>query len=157
MTTNIENKVTYETYTMTEAQMKKLARNALMVAGHEMGEKGDHWPVIKNTITDIMMDWEKLETERNVQAEMKIHLYAQLEEMEGKLKDCTEEERKAAAPLLSELREIYEAFFTQAAVEELYLTDSEDDNELFLEQMEKPAHVKRAEAILDTLMEDDDE
>lgn len=153
MTTEATNKtVTHESYTLSEAQMKKLARNALLTAGHEMGEEGDHWPVIKNTITDIMMDWEKLETERNVHAEMKAHLYTQLKEMEAKLDECTVEERAAATPLLKDLREIYDAFFTEAKTEELYLSNKDD---LVFEEMEKPAHIKRAEAILETLMEDD--
>lgn len=157
MTTETENNVvTHETFTMTEAQMKKLARNALLVAGKEMGDEGDHWPVIKNTITEIMMDWEKLEAERNIQAEMKIHLYAQLEDMEAKLKDCPAHEQEAAAPLIAELREVYDAFFTKAEIEELYMSD-DDDADLIFEDIEKPAHIKRAEAILDTLMEDDND
>ncbi len=141
------------TFTMTEAQMKQLARNSLMVAGHEMGEEGDHWPVIKSTITEIMHDWEKLENERAVQAEMRKHLYAQLKEMEAKLPTCSAEERKIAAPILAELREIYDAFFESVQQEELYLAE---DTDLIFEDIEKPLHIRRAEAILETLTEEQD-
>ena len=156
MTTNEQKKVTEESYTLTEAQMKKLARNALLTAGHEMGAKGDHWPVIKNTITDIMMDWEKLDQEREVQNQMKTHLYHHLEEMETNLKGCTQEEQEAATPLLQELREVYDAFFTEREVEELYLSN-DDKDDLIFEDTKKPDHIKRAEAILDTLMEEEDD
>jgi len=141
---------TDETYTMTEKQMKDLARNALMVAGNEMGKEGDHWPVIKNTITDIMMDWEHLEREREVHAEMKIHLYEQLDIMKENLKNCTLEEKKIAAPLISELEEIYDAFFTEVKMEEIYMAENDDE-------VEEPVHIKRAEAILNVLMEENDD
>ena len=42
--------------------MVSLVRNALLVAGHEMGANGDHWPVIKSTIHSIMKDWEDLKS-----------------------------------------------------------------------------------------------
>ena len=67
---------------MPEEQMVHLVRNALLVAGHEMGKDGDHWPVVKSTIHSLMKDWEDLKVERNVHAELKKHVYAQLDEME---------------------------------------------------------------------------
>jgi len=46
---------------MPEEQMVHLMRNALLVAGHEMGADGDHWPVVKATIHSLMKDWEDFE------------------------------------------------------------------------------------------------
>lgn len=140
-------------FDLTETQMQSLVRNALMVAGQEMGEKGDHWPVIKQTVTDVMRDWENLRIEREVHAEMKRHLYQQLAAMEQILLTCPKEEQKTVAPRLAELREIYDAFFTDVEREELYLAD---DVELYLAEAEKPLHIRRAEAIIQTL-EDEDE
>ncbi len=150
MTTIIKDKATIE---MTETEMKALVRNALMVAGREMGETGDHWPVIKKTIADLMGDWERLRIEREVHAEMKRHLYEQLAAMEQILLTCPKEEQKIIAPRLAELREVYNAFFSNVEKEELYL---EDDIELYLEEAEKPLHIRRAEAIIETLEEEQD-
>lgn len=129
---------------MTEEQMAHLVRNALLVAGHEMGEEGDHWPVIKSTIQSIMQDFEALQTELNVHAEMKTHLYAQLEKMEKELASCSPEERAIAEPKLRELRAVYDAYFAEVKDMDLYLGD------------DKPLHVKRAEAIIKTLEAKDD-
>lgn len=137
---------------LTETQMQNLVRNALMVAGLEMGEDGDHWPVIKQTIRDVAQDWENLRIEREVHAEMKKHLYQQLAAMEQVLLSCSKKEREQAAPRLAELREIYDAFFSDVEKEELYLAD---DTELFLDEADKPLHLRRAEAILESLEEDD--
>lgn len=141
------------TFTMTESEMQTLVRNALMVAGQEMGETGDHWPVIKQTITDVMRDWEQLRIEREVHAEMKRHLYQQLAAMDQVLLTCPAEEQKELAPRLAELRDVYDAFFTSVENEDVIL----NDNELYLADIEKPRHVRRAEAIIETLQEDDHE
>lgn len=135
------------TIEMTEDDMKTLVRNALMVAGQEMGETGDHWPVIKNTIKDVMRDWEELEVERAVHAEMKRHLYEQLHAMEEVLKTCTPDVKADVAPRLMELREVYDAFFSDVHQETIYLADDEDEED-------KPLHIRRAEAIIETLEEE---
>jgi len=136
---------------MTESDMKNLVRNALMVAGHEMGEAGDHWPVIKNTIKDVMRDWEQLEIERTVHAEMKRHLYEQLVVMQEILESCKLEVKADVAPRLAELRDVYDAFFEDVKEDVLYLADVEE--ELYLAEEETPLHIQRAEAIIDTLEE----
>jgi hypothetical protein len=129
---------------LTEAQMVQLTRNALLVAGQEMGETGDHWPVIKSTIHSIMKDWEQLQIERNVHAELKIQLYEQLREMERILPTCTADVQADAAPKLKELREVYDAYFTDI-----------DEDKLILDDAEVPQHVKRAKAIIETLEAED--
>lgn len=151
-------KDTEETFELTEADMQRLVRNALLVAGQELGESGDHWPVIKQTIADLMQDWEQLRIEREVHAEMKRHLYEQLAAMEQVMLTCTKEEQKDIAPRLSNLRQVYDAFFTDVEKEELYLAD---DTELYLddgeEEEDRPLHIRRAEAIVDTLEEKENE
>jgi len=139
------------TFQMTESQMKDLVRNALLVAGQEMGETGDHWPVIKKTIKDVMLDWEQLRIEREVHAEMRSHLYQQLAAMEQVLLTCTSEDQKLYSPKLAQLREVYDAFFTRVENEEVVL-----DDELYLADIEKPIHIRRAEAIIETLEEETD-
>jgi hypothetical protein len=125
---------------ISEERMMQLTRNALYVAGVEMGEKGDHWPVINSTIRSVMQDWEELKIERAVHEEMKVHLYKQLEAMEQILPECSREARKNAAPKLKELRELYDAYFTDI-----------DESRIYADKTGLPLHVLRAEVILDTL------
>ncbi|HAX91453.1 MAG TPA: hypothetical protein DCY07_04500 [Rhodospirillaceae bacterium] len=142
---------TTQTMQMTEGGIKTLIRNALMVAGKEMGDTGDHWPVIKNTITDLMKDWEELEVERRVPEELRKHATAQLIEMEAIMKKCSPDEQEEIKPIIEELREVHDAYFTDVG-EDVYDTTAEQ----ILTEENKPLHVKRAEAILRTLEEDDE-
>jgi hypothetical protein len=130
---------------ISDEQMMELVRNALIIAGMEMGPNGDHWPVIKSTIKSVMKDWEDLKIERAVHAEMKHHLYEHLEKMESILPTCEPNVQADVAPKLKELREVYDAYFT----------DIDENALLDLDDTEVPMHVKRAEAIFDTLENED--
>lgn len=130
---------------MTDAEAVMLVRNALLIAGQEMGD-GDHWPVIKSTVNAIMKDYDELLAEREVHAEMKRSLYEQLEEMERILPTCPQEEQEQVGPLLEKLRGIYDAHFT--AIDEDKVVVDEDD---------VPEHVKRASLIMQELMEGEDD
>ncbi|MCL2469226.1 MAG: hypothetical protein FWF24_03225 [Alphaproteobacteria bacterium] len=133
---------------VTEAAMKMLVRNALMAAGQEMGEEGDHWPVIHGTIASIMQDWEDLEIERAVQAEIATRLYEHLDAMDEVLKSCEPDVQAEVGPRLAKLREVYDAAFTPPHEEVLDVADID------IEKM--PIHLRRADAILDTLFGEDD-
>jgi regulator of replication initiation timing len=126
---------------MSEQQAVHLVRNALLVAGQEMGLDGDHWPVIKSTVHSIMQDYENLQVERNVDAELKTHLYAQLAEMEKIAATCPENEKAAVQSKLKELREIYDAYFMSC-----------DEN---YSESELPAYIQRTKAIIETLGDED--
>ena len=130
---------------LSEEQSVNFLRNALLVAGMELGKEGDHWPVIKSTIHSLMKDWEDLQTERNVFEEMKTHLYAQLEIMERGIVDCTPDLRADVEPKLKKIREIYDAYFSPVKEG---LVNFDDSN--------MPTYMKRAKVITDTL-EDDNE
>lgn len=127
-----------------EEQMVQIVRNALLVAGQEMGD-GDQWPVIKDTIYKLAKDYEDLKIERNVHAELKTHIYAQLAEMDRILFTRPEEERIAFAPKLKALREVYDAYFTPT-----------DESQLTLSDEETPDHIKRAEHLILSLENDND-
>jgi hypothetical protein len=133
-----------ENMSLTEERVISLVRNALLVAGHEMGATGDHWPVIKSTIHGLMKDWEELKIERNVYAEMREHIYAQLDEMDRALLTYSEEVQAHTGPKLKELREIYDACFEAA-----------NDDANILPDEELPVHVKRTREIILTLEGDD--
>jgi hypothetical protein len=125
-----------------EEKMVELACNALTVAGQEMGE-GDHWPVIEATVQKIKDDWEEFKIERAVDAELKTHLYQQLEIMERGLKECTVGMRIQLAPKFKQLRELYDAYFT-------------DTGTVQLSKDEIPMHIKRARVIVNSLETEED-
>ncbi len=125
---------------VSEEQMVHLVRNSLLVAGHEMGAEGDHWPVIKSTIHSVMKDWEDLKIERAVHEELKIQLTALLAEMDRHLMTCPDAIKPAVAEKLKELHELHDAYFA-----------SVDESDLRLSDEQMPMHVKRAEILIDTL------
>jgi cobalamin biosynthesis Co2+ chelatase CbiK len=128
---------------MTEAQMVNLVRNSLVVAGHEMGEDGDHWPVIKATVHSIMKDWENLQIERNVLSEFKTqyeHIMKELREIRAEAPDAA---KKEIDSMLVDLQQIYDASFAAVYERDTYI--DEDDI---------PPHMQRAEAIIETLEAD---
>lgn len=128
---------------MTEAEAVMLVRNALLVAGNEMGE-GDHWPVIKSTINAIEKDYEALLFERDIHAEMKRSFYERLERMERILPTCPKEEQEAEGPALKNLREIFDAYFSGV-----------DESKIIVDEEDYPEHTKRAKLIIEEMMEDE--
>lgn len=125
---------------LSDEEMLQLVRNALIVAGNGMGATGDHWPLIKSTIRSIMKDWENLKIARAVHEEMKEHLFKQLEAMERVLPECAPDVQANVRPKLKELREVYEAYFSDI-----------DPNMTYIDSSQLPMHVLRAEVILDRL------
>ncbi len=127
---------------LSEEQVVHLVRNALLVAGQEMGD-GDQWPVVKDTIYKIMQDFEELKVERNVNAELKVHLYEQLKIMEAGLSELSNEKRELYAPKVKEWRELCDAYFTDV-----------DPNAVEYDEDNEPDHIKRMRVIIKTLEDD---
>ena len=130
---------------MNEEQIVYMVRNALLVAGQEMGD-GDQWPVVKDTVYRVVKDWEDLKIERNVRDEMKKHVYTLLDQMDKQLLVSSEEDRRKDAPIIKELREIYDAYFEPLDMSQLSLSDEDT-----------PIHVKRAERLILSLEGNSDE
>lgn len=89
-----------------------LARNALLVAGMEMGKEGDHWPVIKANIHAMMNDYEQLKIELAVREELREHMGDLIAQYEKLMTECDEETRTKIGPHVKEMREVHEAMFT---------------------------------------------
>jgi thiamine pyrophosphate-dependent acetolactate synthase large subunit-like protein len=125
---------------MTEAQAVNLVRNALLVAGQEMGREGDHWPVIKSTVLQIMKDHENLQIERNVSVELEKHCRDVLKEMEKSIEHCPLEMLNEAKAAMKDLWEMHNAYFQP--IDHTMFVVCDDDI---------PIHIKRAETIISTL------
>lgn len=130
---------------MSEEQAVNLVRNSLMVAGYEMGEPGDHWPVIKSTVDSIMKDWENIKTERKESAELQKNYLELIDKMEKNIDLCPPDTRPEVEGMIKELREVYEARFGPMDMTMFVVCDADI-----------PIHIKRAEAILKTLEDEDD-
>ena len=130
--------------TAKEEQIVHLVRNALLVAGQEMGE-GDHWPVVKDTVYKIMKDWEDLKVERNVDEELKIQTYEQLRGIDEDLAKCSPEIRAKVDPIINELREVCEAHFSDL-----------NPRAVMYQEDDAPDHIKRMNAILSTMEHKDE-
>lgn len=130
-----------------EEKLVERLRNALLVAGQELGAEGDHWPAIQSTIRQLSRDYEEVKIERDVDAELQLHLAEQINLIEKAIVGLPDEARAAIGKDIKELREIYDAYFTpvpQNIIEEVAASE------------EAPLHVRRAAAILSTLEEPND-
>jgi hypothetical protein len=125
---------------MTEEQRLFMLRNALLVAGQEMGPDGDHWPVIKSTIHQLMKDWEDSRIERNVFEELKIYYADIVARLEKNLEHCPPSLRPKMDKIMQNIRETYDACFADVDLAMFVSCDEE-----------VPIHIKRAEAIIKTL------
>ncbi len=130
---------------MSEEQMVNLVRNALMVAGTEMGAEGDHWPVIKSTVYNIMKDWEDLKIEQRVHDEIGAQISIALKDLEKSVKECPAEIKPEMDKMMQELSDLYDAEFTPT-----------DESKIIASADEMPLHIKRAKEIIKTLEGDDE-
>lgn len=109
-------------------KLVNLTRNALLVAGMEMGKEGDHWPVIKANIHALMRDHENLKIEVAVQEQLREHVGKIIGEYEKFLTECDEITRNKAEPHIHKMRELHDAMFTPVALA-LQNTTTEDDGD----------------------------
>ena len=112
------------------ASMLNLARNALLVAGHEMGSEGDHWPVIKAAVHGLARAYEAMKIEEEVTSQLRIHMKSALDEYEQLVEhhgdELDETQRDELQQFIANMRELYHARFdepVQAANDDSPLAD----------------------------------
>ena len=102
------------------AAMLNMARNALLVAGHEMGESGDHWPVIKAAVHGLARAYEAMKIEEEVTRQLRTHMKAALDEYAQLLDEHGDEldlaQRRELETFVGNMRELYAARFESAAI-----------------------------------------
>lgn len=130
-------------------KMVHLTRNALLVAGLEMGKEGDHWPVIKANIHALMRDYEELKIEQAVQDQLKEHIGQLIGEYETVLENCDAELRAKAEPHVRKLRELHDAMFAPVnPAADMTETATEE------EEAEGYKHWQSSAAIIEGLLEE---
>jgi len=121
-----------------EERMVTLVRNALLVAGQEMGD-GDHMPVVKSTITKMMHDWDQLKVESAVNDELRRSMEETIAELQAIYKESGTNFKPEVQAALKEMRDVYDAAFGELGIKG---------------SAEAPAYMKSVRAILDTLEEE---
>jgi hypothetical protein len=126
---------------MSEEQAVNLVRNALLVAGAEMGTDGDHWPVIKSTVYSVVKDYEDLKIERNVSEELKKYYGGIIENVQKNLHLCPLHQQDEVRKILQEMKDIYQARFEEPVDQTMFVVCDAD----------KPIHIQRMQEIIKTL------
>lgn len=99
------------------ASLLNMARNALLAAGHEIGEDGAHWQIIKDTTAGLARAYEALKIEEEITDQLRVHMRDALDNYTMLLdsfaaeldSDVLEELRR----FIADLRDIYNARFEE--------------------------------------------
>ena len=132
----------------TEEQAVNLVRNALLVAGHEMGKDGDHWPVIKATAFSIMKDYEDWSRSNKMCLRKSNSIISDLiVEMQGICNECARIKKTAKYNPPLRIASKFTALVSRRSTKIVFMLISKT----------LPAHMKRAETIIETLEDDNAE
>lgn len=94
---------------MDDQTLLKTVQNGLMVAGHEMGPVGDHWPAIHAISTGLEKEFEAMHRDEAVVGELEFHIANILRDIEEAVKEASPEERAKVLPVLKQAWDEYYA------------------------------------------------
>ncbi len=100
---------------MDDETLLKLMKNGLMVAGHEMGPAGDHWPALKAISNGLDREFEELGRDEAVLGELEFHIAEALRKLEEAAEHFSPEIRVKTETLLRELWDHYYSIFEPVA------------------------------------------
>jgi hypothetical protein len=124
-----------------EELMLQIVRNALLVAGKEMGD-GDHTPVINATIHGLAKDWEDIKNKRAAISEVQKHcdfVIAELTDIRNDAR-CEDHLRASIDTAIGEIKDAYDAAFAPV-----------DPGEVYMDPTLVNLNYKRAERIIRSL------
>src|SRR4051812_33616860 len=102
-----------------DASLLNMARNALLVAGHEMGSEGDHWPVIKAAVHGLARAYDAMKVEEEVANQLRTHMKNALDEYQSLVEsygdDLTVIQKDELEKFIDDMRDIYSARFDSPA------------------------------------------
>jgi hypothetical protein len=99
----------FEEDRMDDETLLRTAKNGLMLAGHEMGPVGDHWPAIHAITKGMDKEFETYQRDQAVIGEMEFHFADILRDMEEVAATAPPEERKAMHACINEIWSRYYA------------------------------------------------
>jgi hypothetical protein len=100
---------------MDDETLLKTMKNGLMIAGHEMGPAGDHWPAIHAVSTGLDSEFTLHQRNEAVVGEMEFHLAEAFREVEEIAALAEGEDKKRIQAFLNEMWERYYAILEPVA------------------------------------------
>lgn len=77
---------------MNDETLLRTVKNSLMIAGHEMGPVGDHWPAIHAVSKGVDEEFDRLHKNEAVIGEMEFHIASALRDVEEMAAGCSDPE-----------------------------------------------------------------
>jgi hypothetical protein len=96
---------------MNDQTLLTTLKNGIMIAGHEMGPVGDHWPAIHAISKGLDDDFFQIETDEAVLGELEFYLADTLNKMEDVAKNSSPSDRKIMMGYIKQKWEEYYAIF----------------------------------------------
>jgi hypothetical protein len=128
---------------MNDETLLKTVQNSLMIAGHEMGPVGDHWPAINAIHKGVEEEFEEADRDQAVVAEMEFHFADLIRQLEEAAKLATPAERPK---VMKEIQELWSEYY--AVFEPVHPGMKPDIEDLELEGMKTFPHLKSAINVL---------
>lgn len=131
---------------MNDDTLLQTLKNGLMIAGHEMGPVGDHWPAIHAISKGMEKEFVQKQTDEAVLGELEFHFADILHKLEEKAKQASPEGRKIILEFVKEKWEEYYAIF-----EPVDAKSSPKSEDLIIEGVNEYASVGAAFHIINSL------
>lgn len=96
---------------MDDETLLRTLKNGVMIAGHEMGPVGDHWPAIHAITKGLEEEFFQIETDEAVLGELEFHLANTFHKIEEIAKDAPAEDRRILMQYLKQKWDEYYAIF----------------------------------------------
>ena len=96
---------------MDDETLLRTLKNGLMIAGHEMGPVGDHWPAIQAINKGLDEEFFQMDTESAVLGELEFHLADTFHKIEEVAKNASPEDRKILMQYVKQKWDEYYAVF----------------------------------------------
>jgi hypothetical protein len=96
---------------MNDETLLKTVKNSLMIAGHEMGPVGDHWPAVNAVIRGVDKEFVQYERDQAVLGELEFHIASAIRQVEEAAEKVSEDKKKEMLSFAENMWQRYYAIF----------------------------------------------
>lgn len=96
---------------MDDETLLQSLKNGVMIAGHEMGPVGDHWPAIHAINKGLDEEFFQMDTDKAVLGELEFHLADTFHKIEEVAKNASPEDRRILMQYVKQKWDEYYAIF----------------------------------------------
>ncbi len=128
---------------MDDETLLKTLKNGVMIAGHEMGPVGDHWPAIHAITKGLDTEFETMKRNEAVIGELEFHMASAFRLFEEAAEHCGPEEKKEIMATMKTMWDNYYAIF-----EPLDSKFQPDADDLLPEGSDRKRYIKAAAKIM---------